>query len=73
MQMHKAYLCTGLLCVNKDGCVNSPRVMVKVKADDACKAMTWWLTQSDYSINDELMRTVTTLQLWKTRVQRPGS
>ena len=25
---------------------------MRVKADDACNAMAWWLAQSDYSIDD---------------------
>ena len=45
-------LCIGLLCVNKDGCVSSPSVTERVKADDACQAVAWWLAQSDYSIDD---------------------
>lgn len=65
------HLCIGLLCVNKDGFVNSPRVMVKVKADDACKAMAWWLTQSDYSIDDNCVdedsNNTATLENWSPK------
>ena len=46
------HLFLGLLCVNKYGCVNSPSVTVRVKADDACNAMAWQLAQNDYSIDD---------------------
>lgn len=42
----------GLLCVNEDVCVNSPRVIPRVKADDACKAIAWWPAWSNYSTDD---------------------
>lgn len=45
--------------MNRDGCVNSLRVMLKVKADDACNAMAWWLPQSDYSIDEDSDNTAT--------------
>lgn len=38
--------------MNRDGCVNSPRAIVRVKAYDECKPIAQWLAQSSYSIDD---------------------